>query len=209
MATLDEIKTGASHGFSRPNRYWVLINPPRSMFNKENAEGRTFTKDMREMLLNCSQAVFPSKVYATAEHRIKGPLRKMPYDTIYNDVTFQFYNDGNFEERAFFEDWMNIIYKKQKGEFEYWDNYTTTIQVAQLNMQNRPVRKTTLFEAYPINISEIGLGYENQSQIQTFTVTFAYRDFESESIKQTYRGIPEQTNGTGNIIDRIRDFISI
>jgi hypothetical protein len=203
MANMNEIISVSGAGYSRPNRFWVLIPPPRIFLNQSS--GRVEQKDLRQILLNCNNAVFPSKIMGTSEHRIKGSLRKMPYDIIYNDFTFSFYNDDAFSERAFFESWMKGMYKEGDNGygFEYYENYITNITVAQLNIQNRAIRKTTIFEAFPINISEIGLGYENNDAVEVFTVTFAYKHFESVSIKEPYQGIPGSIEEPSGILGNL------
>lgn len=161
-----------NRNYARPNRYWVQIAPPIAL---QKDPTTVFLKDIE---LNCQTAQFPSLALSTAEIRTKGPLRKMPYDQIYDDLNVSFYNGSDFRERRFFEKWMSAIVDPETKNFEYYENYTTYIVVAQLDVNGLVTHAVQLEEAYPINLGEIALSYESTDTIETFPVTFTYRSWK-------------------------------
>lgn len=157
--------------FSRPNRYWVQISIPIIMQNDP------LSRNLPDIQMNCNSATFPSVSLGTAEHRVKGPIRKMPNDMIYNDMNLTFYNSSDFKERKFFEHWINSIVDKDTKNFEYYDNYTAFIIIAQFDNAGQMTHSIRLNEAYPTNVGDISLGYDNSDQIEIFPVTITYRNW--------------------------------
>jgi len=157
--------------YARPSRYWVQIGLPRVL------QGTKEGYRVKDIELNCNSAQFPAVALGTSEHRTKGPLRKMPYDQIYTDLNLTFYNDSSFKEKRFFDTWMNKIVNNETKNYEFYDNYISYVIIAQLNMAGRVTYAVKLEEAYPTNVGEIALSYDNTDQIEIFPVTFTYRNW--------------------------------
>ena len=184
----------ASLNFARQNRYEIEIIPPSGINLGDH-------KDMRKINFNCNAAEIPGRILAVAESRTAGPIRSQPYDRIYNPVTMGFYADENLAEWYFFNDWMDKISEKSKnrysqdlsvvinedvgiGEtpkktrnFEYYNDFIGQVTIGQLDMISSQTKMVKLVEAYPVNISPIMYGYDNSDAIQTFNVTFQFREY--------------------------------
>lgn len=202
----------ASLNMARPNRYEVEIIPPSAL-------DLTNQKDLRKITLNCNSAEIPSRILGVVESRTGGPLRRLPYDRIYNPINIGFYADAELQEWNFFNTWMDLISEKQVPAwidnpelleqeggaeqleksrfFEYYNDYIGQVTVGQLNMLSTQTRLVTMTECYPVNLSALTYSYENGDQVQTFTVSMQFREFTVES------GIFSVANLTENIPGRV------
>jgi hypothetical protein len=161
-------------GFAAPTRYAVLITPPDKISNQVRQYDRLVS-------MSCKEATLPERAFATTEDRRGKPnIIKMPYDMIYDDVTFTFYLSNNMKERIFFEEWMNAMYDKKTNSFEYYDNYISEVKVMKLDFSNSIVRTYILHEVYPVSLGDVSLSYDAESSFSTFTVTFTYKDWTVE-----------------------------
>ena len=179
--------------YARPNRYEVEILPP-DLPNLDLGKH----KDLRKIMLNCNAAEIPGRILGVGESRVGGPIRRLPYDRIYNPVTLGFYSDVELQEWNFFNSWMDGISEKsikqetdasnfaqtpsynQTRYFEYYNNYIGQVSIGQLDMLSTQSRVIKLVEAYPVNISAISYSYESGDAVQTFNVTFQFREFKVE-----------------------------
>lgn len=159
--------------FARPNRFVVQITPPQGLTveNRWAYEG---------VMMNCYTSSLPGFSFGTFEHRTKGPLEKFPNDAIYEDVSMGFYVDDSMNSRIFFEEWMNLIYNPQTYNFGYRDEYSTDIIISQLGVDNISRYSVRLVDAYPTQLGEISLSYEDENTIETFDTQITYRYWDSE-----------------------------
>lgn len=158
--------------YARPTRYWVQFSTPLTMIND------SLSNNLIDIQLNCSAAQMPGVSIGTSELRIKGPIRKIPNDMIFADMSLTFYNTSRYKERKYFEHWINSITDKETKSFSYYHDYISNIVIAQFDQAGIVVHAVRLNEAYPTAVGEIALGYENTDQIETFPVTISYRDWE-------------------------------
>lgn len=211
----------ASIDMARPNRYEVEILPPASL--DLSAE-----KDIRKISLNCNSAEIPGRILGLSDIRnAGGPIRRLPYDRIYNPVNVGFYADSELQEWNFFNSWMDLISEKKKTSntkstseavsdifnsnpdttenntryFEYYNNYIGQITIAQLNMVSLSTKLVTLIEAYPVNLSAVAYAYENGDAVQTFNVSFQFREY---TVKD---GIFSIANLTENLPGKFLDLV--
>lgn len=148
-----------------PTRFTVRISGPVGALS-------------RELTLYCSNVQLPGRGFATTERFDHGPIRKVPYSELYDDVSTTFYVTDDLEEHAFFNKWQELIGGQGSFGVAY---YADIIGSVVIQVQNRMDQKTAeyeLFEAYPISISTIELSYDMTNVVQVFTVNWAYHHFE-------------------------------
>jgi len=163
---------GLVKDYARPNRYWVQFGIPYVMLTN------LLTTKMKDIELNCHQAAFPALSIGTSEQRTAGPIRKMPNDLIYTEASLGFYSDSEFNIRNYFDAWIHNTFDQETKNFEYYENYTSYIVIMQYDNAGKIVHGVKLLEAYPTTLSEITLGYDQVDTIETFGVTFTYRNWE-------------------------------
>lgn len=148
-----------------PTRYTVRISGPVGALS-------------RELTLNCSSVVIPGRSFATTERFDHGPIRKVPYSEIYNDVETTFYVTDTLEEHEFFNRWQELIGGSTSYGLAYYANIIGSVRIEIENKQDKKTAEYELFEAYPMSISPIELGYNLTGMVQLFRVTWAYHHME-------------------------------
>ena len=97
-----------------------------------------------------------SRTIASNPNRIHGPVREMPYESVYGgdlDLTFRVGQD--MFERKYFELWMDNIVDHANNNISYYDDYTRDIYLAQLGPDDSIVYKVVYRECYPKTINDL------------------------------------------------------
>lgn len=144
------------------NKYKVYISSPKSSLKEE-------------LCLNCSAMGWPGSHIGTIDSDISlGPIRKIPNQEIHNDVSLTFYVTKSMAEVKFFKEWHKLITGQGEGFYiGYYSDFIGLVKLETLDESGCVTANTTLYEAYPINISDIDFSYA-ASDIATVTVDFAY-----------------------------------
>lgn len=98
------------------------------------------------------------------------------------DITFLV--RSGFEERKYFEDWINFIYDRTDGTVKYFSEYAIAdIDITYLrnigDMKDAPTDyKLQLDNVYPTSVGDISLDATSTDTISTLSVNFHYTDFK-------------------------------
>jgi hypothetical protein len=129
------------------------------------------------MLIN--QANIPGRAFATNDIRTYGPIRKAPFNTIYDDLQISVFctNNGLFP-RDLFEEWQNAIIKTTTGQLNYFDQYVADLEVEQYDEKQKVLFSCKFIDAYPVIVAPLGLDWSATNQVQNLSITFAYRKWQ-------------------------------
>jgi len=136
----------------------------------------------RAIAFQCNQAQLPGQSFATNEIRTYGPIRKMPYSFIYDDLQLGIYCTEDMDVKRTFDDWMNAVGDNITGDFNYYSNYTTDIDIEQLDSKGRVTYAIKVLEAYPMMVQPLALDYSQSNSFHNLPVTFAFRKWREEPI---------------------------
>tara|TARA_R110000824_G_scaffold49838_12_gene139696 strand:- start:1741 stop:2619 length:879 start_codon:yes stop_codon:yes gene_type:complete len=75
------------------------------------------------------QAVLPGKHFNTTEYMDYGPIRKMPYQTMYDDLQISLFCRPQMRERKLFDAWQQFIHNSSDYYWQYFDNYKQDIEL--------------------------------------------------------------------------------
>ena len=117
---VNEFKAKLGNDVARPVYFRVMFGP-------------TFmsTEDVRVMAFLCNQAQLPARQYATIDYTTHGPIMKMPYQNMYDDVVMSLYCKEDMGVKSIFQAWQDKICNNfGTNEFQYLDDYTTTVGIA-------------------------------------------------------------------------------
>jgi len=165
---------------ARANRYEVRIMCP------------FFSLDA----VRCTSATLPGRSLEVEEFSEYGPLRKMPNNISMDggEATFEFLCDSSFADRFLIEAWQDTIYASPNTDhgisnslhpqFSYYNDYIGEVQIDVLNQRDNATLCYKLFEAYPLSYEAQELSYESTDEIMKFSVTMAFRTFETEYKEQ-------------------------
>tara|TARA_Y100000004_G_scaffold123016_1_gene138307 strand:+ start:258 stop:977 length:720 start_codon:yes stop_codon:yes gene_type:complete len=181
-AALDEIfaEFRSDDGFARPSRYEVFFFPPvsRSQTNIfAQIMGQTVAdQTARKTALRCESFEFPGRNLDSApDTNIYGPEREIVQGYSYGDVTAVFQCSSDMKEKRFFETWQRLAYNPQTWSMQYYNDYTGSIKIFQLDETDRQRYGVELVECFPKTVAAQPIAYASVNEIQKVSVTFAYR----------------------------------
>lgn len=146
----------------------------------------------RDLLYMCEAVEFPGRGFNTTEIRYWGPSQVMPNNVMYGSgINMQFICSTDSVERAFFDNWMEVINPVSNFMFEYPDNYYADIQIFQLaeyaygqgwtlkepGFQPQQPKATygwTLHKAWPTLVTPQQVTWQDQD-ILRLQISFAYK----------------------------------
>ena len=188
-------------GVARTNRFLVRISTPpgdkiRNVLKttlRENVEapsqiqGATQALDQynqevgREIGMMCESITMPGRTFRTEPYRQYGPSFNYPINVEYQPIQATFIGDKFLRMRQFFEAWQDLIFDNKTNNMNYYDEYTTPMDIFQLgsfdelNDRDSVTYGCRLFEVYPVSIDPIAYSYGDQNQYVKINVTFSYR----------------------------------
>ena len=171
MAQMDisQFKNKLGAGGSRPNQFLVTLNWPTII-------GAAVTGD--DALLVTSAALPASNVNPTII-QYRGREVKLAGERTFDPWTITVLNDTSMKLRKAFESWSNLMNNRvDNGGSIAPATYMCDLQVAQLDRNDKEVRKYTILNAFPITVSEVALAYSANDVISEFNVTFQYSHFD-------------------------------
>jgi hypothetical protein len=204
--TINRFRSAISkfEGVARNTRFLVNIQLPKGGQLKEAIEplffeggeaqgvgpagryGQTlaYEKDIAPSVsLMCTSVTMPGRTINTSPYRIAGAPYKYPTQVQYSDITATFIGDKFLRLRTFFEAWQNIVYDNVTGMFNFYDEYTSPLDIFQLgqfedlNDRDSVTYGVRLRECFPTAINQIQYDSGQQNQFVAIEVQFAYRDW--------------------------------
>lgn len=136
---------------------------------------------MKELSLLCENAEFPGKTLATHDARVYGPTYKIPYMAQYSESNFTFLCTNQFQERAFFERWMEAILPTDTNNARFpkseKSRYLTNIKVIKYDDTANQVFVVELQDAFPVGLSPQQVAWSDDA-IMRLTVQFSYKYYK-------------------------------
>ena len=168
---INDFKAKLGLGGSRPNQFKIIIaGPPNGQVDN------SFLPNVSPFLV--TSASLPGQTIGTASVFYRGREVKLAGDRTYTAWATTIINDRNLKTRAELEKWMNSMdHLTEKNGFTDPRSYTSTLFVQQLDRNGEIIHTYVLNGAWPSDISDVGLGFDLNDTISTFTCTWNYQDF--------------------------------
>ena len=172
MANIADFKSQMIGGGARPNQFRAELTFP-SFVTLGAVAGQ------RAQFL-CKAAQLPASSIETIPVLFKGRPVNFAGERTFAPWTVTIYNDTTFGIRNALEQWQSGIqnYDTTSGRTNPTD-YQVDLQVHQLDRSGSIIKTYKFVDAFPTNISAIGLDYEQQNAIEQFDVEFQYNFFTS------------------------------
>ncbi len=168
---VDDFKSKLVGGGARSNMFKVTCNFP------SYAQG-----DVELSSFMIKGAQFPSSVVAPIPVLFRGRQLQIAGDRTFEPVSLTVINDTGFEVRNSFERWMNGINEHNNNSgISNPTDYMADMLVEQLNKQGEVTKTYDLRGVFPTNLSTIELSYDNENQIEEFTVEMQVQYWESNT----------------------------
>jgi hypothetical protein len=183
MATAFNISTFRAKlgdGGARPNQFQVSFSMPNPGIG---AAGTASNKLEETSTYLVSVAELPGQTIGVAPVYYRGREIKLAGDKTFAPFTCTILNDSSFTLRSALEGWMEMIEgNRTKIGVVFPSLYCGTIEVTQLDRNGLALRKYIINDAWPVDISPIGLDFAANDQLSTFSATFQYLDFSISGI---------------------------
>lgn len=167
-----------AEGVAKSSHFQVTIPSIPGILSTE------FPNYSRLLAFRCEAAELPGRQLATQDNRIYGPIYKIPYQSLYQEVTLTFLETQDLFIRQFFEAWVDGVLESTTNLLNYFNTFTTDIMVTQYDVSVRageesliPVAKWSLLNAYPININQMPLAW-SEDGFHRVSITLAYQYYE-------------------------------
>ena len=168
-------------GLQKPNRYSVYFGLPEKAALDEGIA--------TDMSFLASTINFTGRSIATSDYKIYGPIQKIARESIYTDLAITFMLTKDMAIRKFFDKWMHYINDTDSFDVEYFDDYKANIYIAQLDTDKPKIFNGSnasdfsyaqqIEGAFPTNIGEVNLGFDQNNAFGTLTVTFTFRKYKN------------------------------
>jgi hypothetical protein len=196
--TIDKFKSQMKGGGARSNLFEVSFGSELGG-NFTFPWGDSVSTDDNMMI---KAAGLPASTITEVPVPFRGRTLKVAGERTFDVWTITVINDTDFKWRNIFERWMNYIVKVSDGSGTIDPSeYQTEVTVAQLSrgqytgLNNRGsqggaidvLRRYTIHGVFPTNVSQIDLSYNNENEVEEFTVDLqvqwweAYDDSNSAS----------------------------
>jgi len=173
MANINDFKAKLAGGGARANQFKVTM--PFPGYAQVGGE-------IEDLAFLCTAAAIPAMTIGSIDVSFRGRAVKIAGDRTIANWTITVINDTNFKLRNAFERWQNGINNLTDNEgLTNPVDYQVDAFVDHLDRNGNTIKSYTLRGAYPVTISEIGLDYGEKTEIETFTVEFAYQYFETNT----------------------------
>lgn len=185
MASLNEFLAAVkTEGLMRTNRFSVFFNIPASV--QQNF-------DLRKVMLYCEAAALPGVTLETAQAKVFGEFREMPYGRLFDNVNLTFYVDNAMTVKSVFDEWINSIQNPETRAMNYYKNYITDVEITVYDLAEKQRYTVTLYEAYPKSLSPITMDYKDKD-VMRMNVSMNYKYWKASPVS----AIPSASGATNS-----------
>jgi hypothetical protein len=167
---VERFKSALTNGGARPNQFAVQMSFPTYVAGAQLAVARA------PFLI--SVAELPGQTVNPAIVQYRGREVKFVGDRIYAPFTMTVLNDAEMSIRTGLEQWMGGMedYAGKFGRLQP-SEYQRDLQVFQIDRNGNALKSYNIANAFPVDLSPVGLDFGANDQISSFTVTFQYQHF--------------------------------
>lgn len=188
----------AKTGYTPKNRYYVNIWPPRAILNSsinvKNTAGK-LTNITEHLQFRAESVTIPGvSIIPTPVSRYGiSPQQRFGVMAQLSDISMTFTVDRERLVWMFFYHWINNIfsfnqivpngndsqYDSYSYRASYMEDYATKLSVFIYDYSGSADLATTveIYDAFPVSIEPIGVGWSDNDSIMKITVKFSYRDW--------------------------------
>lgn len=167
-SALNQFKASFDKGIAKANKFTARITPPAGV-----------QMDGRLVEMRLQSVAFPGKnIVTTPNDNAYGPSYEIAQGISYaEDVEMTFILDPDHRGRWMFNDWQDNIVDPSSYDLNYYDEYKGTMDIFQLDDNDIPSAGIKVFEVFPKTLGPIGYDMNRASEIQTMTVSMAFKNW--------------------------------
>lgn len=175
-------------GTLKPSSFYARMTPPRQILSVG------YDKDSMYL---CDAAQLPGLNYATQG------VKMMTYDNVeqrpttvnFPQLNLTFIVDGKAKVFEFFQKWSALINNwsidtqgtssvsnLRYGEWSYPEEYEGVVEVYHHDVAQKQVIKFEMNRAFPVQIGDVNVAWENNDSVMRIPVVFAYKSWKTENV---------------------------
>jgi hypothetical protein len=181
MANIADFKAQLTGGGARANQFRVELAFP-SFVTLGVVAGA-------QAQFLCNAAQLPASIIDPISILYRGRPVTFAGERTFQPWTISVYNDTNFNIRNALEQWSNGIQNNAATTgITNPLNYQVDLAVHQLDRNGATVKTYKFVDAFPSEVGDISLGYDQGNAIEAFNVTFQYNYWTSDTSTGTTAG---------------------
>lgn len=155
-------------GLAKACRFLSVIRPGGALISK-------YSDFAQELMYLCESTEIPGRGMLNLDLSYYGPNFKLPIQTQYEDINMTFLCRTESWERQFFDDWMLLMNPINTFDFNYRDDYASSIDIYQLSEEEdtKAQYKITLHNAFPLLVNPQPVTWMDDN-FQRLVVSFTY-----------------------------------
>ena len=128
--------------------------------------------------LFCANAQIPGRDILSTEYRDYGEPRQIGIRHQHGDLTLVYYSSEDLRERAFFENWQDLIFNPKYKQHSYYREYAGRMEISKYDQSwSKETAEYRFHEIYPTNVGVQEL-QSDQGDLLRLTMTFKYYNYE-------------------------------
>ena len=173
MPNINDFKARLAGGGARANQFKVTMPFP----GYAAVGGET-----SDLAFLCQATSLPGMTLTNVAVPFRGRVLNIAGDRSFNPWSVTVMNDTDFKLYRAMERWMNGINNMTDNEgLTKPVYYQVDIFVDQLDRNGATLKSYTLRGAFPTSLADIDLSYADNNSIETFTTSFTYQYFETDT----------------------------
>ena len=172
MTSITQFKTALVNGGARANQFEVFLHTPPGVQNiNANVQFLVEAASLPGSSINPTVTMYRGR-----EVKLAGERR-------FDNWSVTVINDSAFSIHSVIEKWMNYINDLSENTGQATPGlYTADLRVNQLDRNSVALKGYKIVHAWPVAMSPIQLGYDQNDVIERFSVEFTYDWFEPSTI---------------------------
>ena len=173
MPNINDFKARLAGGGARANQFKVTMPFP----GYAAVGGET-----SDLAFLCQSTSLPGMTLTNVAVPFRGRVLNIAGDRTFNPWSVTVMNDTVFNLYRAMERWMNGINNMTDNEgITNPVDYQVDIFVDHLDRNGATLKSYTLRGAFPTSLADIDLSYADNNSIETFTTSFTYQYFETDT----------------------------
>ncbi len=175
--------------FHRPNLYRVYFNNPSAISAAISGDSTFQGEDINFL---CKDATLPFFTLNNKQFMLGNRKHNIVQDLDYDPANFVFYVDDQNKLFTFINDWLSLQVNSDH-QLGYKDEYVGNVEVDLLDSKGNVKMVGILLNAYPTNVNDMSISYEQNDTVSTLAVNFVFDEIiylvnntQSISAKEEY-----------------------
>ena len=173
MPNINDFKSRLRGGGARANQFKVTLPFP----GYAAVGGET-----SDLAFLCTATAIPGQTVATVPVNFRGRVLNLAGDRTFNPWSITVLNDTDFKIYRAMERWMNGMNNMTDNEgLTNPANYQVDVKIDHLDRNGATLKTYILRGAFPTSLSDIELSAGDNDTVETFTTTFTYQYFDTDT----------------------------